>query len=438
MDNSQKDELAKIVSFESIASNKPAIKQTVNFLTKKLGTIGFKVEIVNTPGVNPIIIAEIGSGKKTINIYNHYDVQPAEEPELWTGSPFQLSESNGKLIARGIADNKGNLMSRIHAIEELLKDGIKLKNKIRFIIEGEEEIGSPGLVKFSEDYESILKDADLCVWEMGKIGPKGNPVMVLCMKGILYVEVTTTIGELDLHSAKASLFDSAIWKHLEVLNSIRSEQGDILVPGINELIEKPSTEEYALLDRLAENKKFLLESNGRENFINSADQRTAFASLYFKPTANICGINGGFNQPGKIKTVLPKTITSKIDFRLVAGMDPEKVLELLEKHLSNKGFTHTKINKLIAVPVGKTDMSNEAFQKGLAIIKSSYKKEVDLQMTTGGTGPYYYLASKFNVPVINFGCGHEGSNEHAPNENIFINDYDAAKSAMKELVQEFE
>ncbi len=192
------DDLISFVAQPSVAATGQGMIDMAALVQQRLERIGAAVRQIPTGGA-PILYAEIGSGPRTLLIYNHYDVQPPDPIELWTTPPFEPQPREGKLYARGVSDNKGDLLCRLHAIETWQQTIGPLPLKIKWVIEGEEEIGSPHLAEFAQQQAALLQ-ADGCLWETGGKNEDDRMTLTLGLKGIQYLELRARSGERDLHS----------------------------------------------------------------------------------------------------------------------------------------------------------------------------------------------------------------------------------------------
>ncbi len=426
----------RIKSVSTLPEYKGEIEKAWRFVKEKLEKEGFKVKIWHKKGANPVLLAHLKGGKRTILIYNHYDVQPAFLQEGWKADPFEPRLEGGKLIARGVADNKANFLFRLQAIRELKKEKGRLPVSIKWVIEGEEEIGSPNLDRLTKEYSGFFKDCELCFWETGGVNHKGEPVVVLGQKGILYVELCVEHGTRDLHSGFASMVDSAVWRLVHALSTLRDRKGNVLIEGFNELVVFPDATEWKLIEEEGFNPQGVLKNLGKKEFLGSEkDKKKILFRHYFGGTCNIAGLWAGFTVPGRIKTIIPYKACCKIDFRLVNAQTPERVLRLLKEHLKKKGFEDVKVKKLVSLPASKTSPSHPLVERFLDIVKQEYGK-IEVKITSGGSGPRYYLLDRFGIPGVTFGANHTGSKSHGPEENIRVRDYFKALKVFKKLLTE--
>lgn len=430
-------ELVEFTSQPSIANQNMGMDEMAKKVDERLTKLGAKTQILTVGKSFPNIYAEIGEGDKTMLIYNHYDVQPADNLELWESEPFKPEFRDGKLFARGSADNKGNLLLRIQAVELYLEKFKKLPIKIKWIIEGEEEIGSPHLHDLSDEYGHMWNDADLCIWETGGVDEDGNPATVLGWKGISYLELSCEMGERDLHSGNATLADSAVWRLLHALTTLRDVEGNVTIPELTKSIKQPTQKEIELMKKEPWDKSKALESLGRTEFLKgSADKEEVLKQHYFNGSCNICSIKGGFMEEG-IKTVLPNKASAKIDLRLVMDQDSSKVADIVREHLISNGFDDIQVNELIHEPVAKGSIDNETLQKAIESVENSYGRSMNVKVTSGGSGPAYHVASKYDIPILEVGGNYPETKAHAPNENIRVDDYFNGMHAFMNLIGDF-
>ncbi|WP_249366795.1 MULTISPECIES: M20/M25/M40 family metallo-hydrolase [Neobacillus] len=415
------DWLMEICRQPSVAAQNRGTEETVNLVEQYLQRLSFAVENIPTSG-NPIVYGELNSGKdRTLTFYNHYDVQPEDPIELWESPPFSPEIRDGKLFARGTADNKGTLLSRIcaiHAYQQVYKE---LPINIKFIIEGEEEIGSPHLSEFTEKHPDKLT-TDGCIWENGFKSTDGRLQITLGCKGMLYVELHAKGANVDLHSAKAAIVTNPAWRLVWALSTLKNEQEEILIDGFYDRIQEMTIEEKELTESIDYKEKEELEQLGLKSYLNNLTGFNLKEKLIFQPTCTICGMESGYTEQGA-KTVLPSVAKAKIDFRLVSEQDPDEILQLLRKHLDKHGFEDIEIVRLKGQRAALTKLNDALVQKVVSSAEKFFEKKPQVMRSQAGTGPMYTLCQKFGIPAVGFGVGHAGSHNHAPNENIYIDDF---------------
>lgn len=421
--NNSLEELKELCSQPSVAAQDLGMNETAQMVASMLAKRGFAAEILETGG-HPVVFAERpGTSDKTLLIYNHYDVQPAEPLELWTSPPFQPEERDGKLYGRGISDDKGHLTSRLHAIDAILDEVGELPCNIKFIIEGEEEIGSVHLPAFVESHQDLLQ-ADACIWEFGGVDHRDIPMQYLGLRGICYVELSITTAEMDVHSGLGgSIFPNAAWRLTWALNTLKDEEEQIRLPGFYDPIIPPTEREIDLLAALPPVSQEYKDRYGIKNFLKEFPDETALrVSAVYEPTCTICGLTSGYQGPGS-KTVLPAQASAKVDFRLVPGQTPPEVLEQLRTHLDQEGFQDIQITYLGGGPAARTDPDHPFVKLVVDTSEDAFGDRMELVPMVGGSGPNHAFVHTLNLPIVTTGIGYPGGNAHAPDENIRIDLY---------------
>jgi acetylornithine deacetylase/succinyl-diaminopimelate desuccinylase-like protein len=413
--------LQELCQQPSIAAHNHGIKETAKLVEGMLQTIGAETEQLATSG-NPIVYGKIDSkADKTLSFYNHYDVQPVDPIELWESAPFAAEIRDGRIYARGVADNKGPLVSRICAVHAYQQVYGKLPVNVKFIVEGEEEIGSPHLEEFAELYPDKV-NTDGFIWENGYKSTDGRPQIRLGVKGMLYVELRLKGANIDLHSSNGAIIENPAWRLVWALNTLKNEQEEVLIQGFYDRVQKPNEAELKLLEDMVFHEKEMLDNLDLDKFLLNLSDLELKEKFIFQPTCTICGIETGYTGEGT-KTVLPSTAKAKIDFRLVADQNPHEILNQLRNHLDKHGFNDIEIVTLTAEHPAKTDLDAPIAKMVIDNVKRVYGIEPQVMRTSAGTGPMYVLSQKFGIPAVGFGVGHHNSQHHAPNENIYVQDY---------------
>lgn len=400
-------------------------EEAFSIIPEKLPTEGF-----------PVVYAELqGKSDKILSFYNHYDVQPEDPIELWKSLPFEPDIRDGKIFARGVADNKGNLIARIAAIHAIKQVGLELPVDIKFVFEGEEEIGSLNLPAFAKEYAEKIH-ADGCVWEFGYRDADGALQVSLGVKGMLYVELSVEGANTDLHSAQAAIIESPVWKLIWALNTLKDQEEKITIPGFYDDIEPITQLDEEMLEHYRLDEAETLNKLGIKGFLLDLEAAELKRKHIFEPTCNICGIVSGYIGEGT-KTVLPSSATAKLDFRLVPGQDPEKILLQLRKHLDNQGFENISIKVTSSERAARTNPDQEIVKAMIEVAEQYSDKKPNIVPNTPGTGPMYELCQALGIPSASFGVGNFESNNHAPNENIYVEDYIEGIKMAAALVFEF-
>ena len=427
-------ELSKLCAQPSVAAQKWGMEECANLVAQSLAARGFAVQILPTSG-SPVVFGERkGRVDRTLIVYDHYDVQPPEPLELWETPPFEPTIRGGRLFARGVADNKGNLVGRLHAIDAILAAEGELPCTIKFVVEGEEEIGSVNLEPFVKAHRDLLA-GDVCVWEVGGVDHEDTPIQMLGLRGICYVELHARTANQDVHSGTGgSIFHNAAWRLVWALNSLKDQDEHILLPGFYEDVIPPTDREIALLAKGPEMIPYYMETYGLDGFLKDIEDELELAIQgVYQPTCTICGLTAGYQGTGS-KTVLPATASAKVDFRLVPNQTPAKVLEQLRTHLDAHGFEDIEIVDLGGNPAAKTDPDHPAVAMAVQAARDVYEKPTRLIPMIGGSGPNFIFQKYLDVPIISSGAGDSQSNAHAPNESISLDLYQKGAKHFARLV----
>jgi acetylornithine deacetylase/succinyl-diaminopimelate desuccinylase-like protein len=417
------DELNRLCAIPSVAAQNLGLDECAELVAGFLDKRGFKTEIMPSGG-SPVVFAERkGRSDKTLLFYNHYDVQPPDPIELWDSPPFEATIRNGKLFARGAADNKGNITSRLLAIDALLAVDQELPCNVKFIIEGEEEISSIHLPEFVKANTEKLS-ADCCIWEFGGVDYRDVPMQYLGLRGICYVELSVEGTKVDVHSGiGGSIFPNAAWRLVWALSTLKGLDERILLPGHYDNVIPPTSRDKELLGNLPEVSNEYKKRFGVNEFLRGTqDELELKTQEIFEPTCTICGLTSGYQGVGS-KTVLPAKASAKIDFRLVPDQTPEKVLTSLRTHLDNGGFSDVKMTYLGGEPPGRTDIDDPMVSLIVNAAPDVYGAPMEIVPMVGGSGPNHAFLHYLNLPVLTVGIGYPGGKAHSPNENIRIDLY---------------
>ncbi|HLZ95050.1 MAG TPA: M20/M25/M40 family metallo-hydrolase [Candidatus Dormibacteraeota bacterium] len=415
------DELKQLCSFPSISNHGlEAIKPARDWLAERLGGFTDRVETFDAGGMPALYAEVLGAGKRKLLLYEHYDVQPVDPIELWDSKPFEPAEKDGKLVARGVADDKADVMARIHALETLKHLG-EVPVTLRFLVEGEEEIGSKTFEKIAHDHADDLH-ADGCLWESGGFDSAGRPTLFFGARGLLYVQLRVKMLAFDQHSGYASIYPSAAVYLVQALASLRDQDMNIRIEGFyDDVVEATEADRrmMARIDPEVEDRKRLV---GFARLIRDPAPEHVVEQLLFTPTANIAGVTTGYQGPGS-KTVLPAEATAKLDFRLIPNQDPHDILDKLRRHLDANGFDKVEIMWADGEKPARSDP-----QSRIGVVTADCVRELHGEPVVWpfmqATGPMHPVVSDLGIPtVMPVGVGRPDNRIHAPNENIRVDDY---------------
>lgn len=417
------DELTRLCSQPSIAAQGIGMEECAHLVSDLLEKRGFSSKIIPSEGF-PVVYGErSGESDRTLLFYNHYDVQPPEPLDLWDSPPFQPTIRDGKMYARGVSDDKGHILCRLAALDALLQAYGDLPCNVKFIIEGEEEIGSIHLPAFIKRHRDLLA-ADACIWEFGGVNYEGVPEQYAGMRGICYVELNVQTASKDSHSGLGgSIFPNSAWRLTWALATLKDVNERILLPGFYDHVIPPTKRDLELLELLPEEANHLKQTYGLQGFLKGLQGGLDLKrAAVFEPTCTICGLNSGYQGPGT-KTVLPAQATSKVDFRLVPDQRPENVLQQLRAHLDDHGFGDISITELGSEPPARTDPDDPFLQMVVQCAEEVYGMPQLVAPLVGGSGPNHAFIHTLQVPVATAGVGYPGSNSHAPNENLVVENF---------------
>ncbi len=415
-------ELGRLCAQPSVAAQGLGMAECAELTATMLREHGLDAEVVPSDGF-PVVLGEMaGASEKTLLFYNHYDVQPAEPLELWDSPPFEMTRRDGKLYARGVGDDKGHIVSRLAAIRAILATHDGLPCRVKFIIEGEEEIGSNTLTAFVQQHADRLR-ADGCIWEFGGVNYNGRPFTYLGMRGDFYVELSVKTLTSDAHSGLGgSLFPNAAWRLTWALATLKAQDERIQIAGWYDDVLEPSAYDRELLAALPNEEEQLKAGYGLSGFLGGVTGVALREQEVFVPTCTISGLTSGYQGPGS-KTVLPAEARAKIDFRLVPDQDPADLLPKLRRHLNEHGFGDVVITQLGGEHPARTTSDSPFVDLVTESAAGLYGKPAIIAPMSGGSGPMYPFVKYLGVPIANAGIGRPESNAHAPNEHVYVEEF---------------
>lgn len=417
-------DLLRIPSVSTDARHKDDMLKAAHYLSQKLQEAGVdKVEICPTNG-HPVVYAEkiLGENLPTVLVYGHYDVQPADPLELWTSPPFEPVIKNEKIYARGACDDKGQMYLHVKAFETLLKTQ-QLACNVKFMIEGEEEIGSVHLGDFIKENKEKLK-ADCILISDTSMFANDIPSITVGLRGLAYLQVEVTGTNRDLHSG---VYGGAVPNPInvlcEIIAKLKDSHNKVTIPHFYDKVLELSTEQRAEMAKVPFDIEAykahldLLEVMGEAGY--SPMEHTSI-----RPTLDVNGIWGGYIQEGA-KTVIPSKAYAKISMRLVPHQDPEEIAELFEKYFMSIAPPSVKV-KITPHHGGYpylTDQNLRAYQAALSAYEKSFGKKA-IQVRAGGSIPILSLfRQELGLDSILMGFGLDSDAIHSPNEHFGIFNY---------------
>jgi len=420
--------------YEYIDSNSQSFIQDLIRLVKQPSVSARKEGMQKCAEIVDEMMRDIGISTRIIP-EEEGNVQPPEPLEEWICKPFEGKIQDGKIYGRGAADNKGNIVSRLKAVQAFLETIGNVPINIKFVIEGEEEIGSPHLATVIQANKDLLS-ADAAIWEFGGTDRMGRPCIYLGLKGVLSVELTTKGASRDVHSANAPLIPNPAWRLVWALNALKNEKDEILVHGFYDKVEPPSAEEIRYAKEIPFEEEEEKKELGLNQFLQDVSGVDAVRALLHQPTCTINGFLSGYTGTGS-KTVLPNKAMVKLDFRLVPRQMPDKIFNKLVQHLKNSGFGDIEVVKHGSTEPTKTPINDSFVQTVIKTAERVYDKKAVVYPTSAGSGPMHLFRNWLGYPVVSVGCAHAESRGHAPNENITIDGFVKGTKFMATLIQDF-
>ena len=419
------DELRSFLTIPSISTDPNSnadILRAAEWVAKQLEVLGMsEVTIFSTEG-HPVVYAELltaGPNAPTVLIYGHYDVQPAEPLNLWQSGAFEPQVRGEFLFARGASDMKGQVMACINAMEAVIRTG-KLPVKLKFLIEGEEEIGSPSMGEFLASHLDLLASDFALNPDTGMIAPD-LPTITYALRGLAYFELRIFGPDHDLHSGLyGGVVHNPAQALCELIAGMHDAQGRITLPGFYDKVIPLESEERAELARLPMDEQFYMNQTGSPALWGEVGYLPV-ERVGARPTLEVNGLYSGFIGDGS-KTVLPAYAMAKISTRLVPEQEPEEVHQQLQQYLEAKvpGTVRYELTKLVGGPAATSDRHSSGIKAMQRAMDSVWGKRPAFRRE-GGSVPIVVLFQKYlGIESVNCGFSLPDDNAHSPNEKLHL------------------
>ena len=432
-------DLQALIRQPSVSAKKTGLVECANLVASMMQRSGINSEVLylDDQTIPPIVYGEVKSRanpNKTLLFYNHYDVQPEDPVELWDDDPFFGKVEGNKIFGRGSADDKGELITRIKAVEYCLKSTGDVPCNVKFMVEGEEETGSVHVEQYLEKYKEKLA-CNGVIWEFGYVDAKERPVISLGMKGLLYVELLASGPVRDAHSSLAVLIENPAWRLVQALSTMRDKNGRVMIKDWYREARPFTKQELAAIAKEPFDVQEFKQEYGVKKFVNNAKGTGVKKALVGMPTCNIAGFDSGYIGEGA-KTVLPAKARVKIDFRLIPGMMPEKQLARLKKHLKDRGFSDIEARFIHGEAAARTPLSDPFVKIVEDAAEESFGSFV-LSVSSAGTGPMYSFVKMLQAPCISVGSTYLFARIHSPNEFARIDLLNKCTKCMARILEKF-
>ncbi|MBI5671305.1 MAG: dipeptidase [Chloroflexi bacterium] len=419
---SQLQDLLRIPSISTDPQRVADVQRAAQWVADDLRRIGMqRVDIMPTAG-HPVVYAEwLGAeaNAPTVLVYGHYDVQPAELEAGWTSDPFEPVIRDGRIYARGASDDKGQVFAHVKAAESLLATGSSPVN-LKFLIEGEEEIGSPNLSRFIDEHLDLLR-ADVCVISDSGMARMDQPSIVYALRGLVGMELEVWGPAQDLHSGQyGGTVHNPAQALAEIIAALHNPDGSVAVPGFYDDVLPLADDERAELERTAFVEADWRKATGAPQPWGEA-QFKLHERIGARPTLEINGMAGGFYGAG-FKTVLPARAIAKISCRLVANQNPRHIYELVRDYVAmiTPPTVRSELRLLQAGEPAFVDRNTPAMQAAITAYEQGWGKPPVFSREGGSIPVVADFNHKLRLPVILMGFGLNDDGAHGPNEHFSI------------------
>ncbi len=412
------DDLMRLLRQPSISAQNIGVRECAALLTGQLAADGFTVQTIETPG-HPMIVAEWrgAPGKPTVLIYGHYDVQPPDPLDAWISPPFEPTIRDGKLFARGAGDNKGQIFAQIAAARTWLETTGGLPVNVTFLIEGEEETGSPHLADFVAAHRDLLA-ADLVYTSDGPVHDDAHPQVVYGVRGLLSVELRAQGATTDLHSGNwGGIAPNPAWTLVRLLGTMLDADNRVTIDGFSDDVRPPSEAVVAAMARIPLDQHNALAAIGLDR-LPPPEGLGYFERLMTRPTLNIAGFASGYSGAGT-KTVLPSRATVKLDMRLVPDQTTDDIFAKFRGHVARHA-PEVEVIRHGGMEPSYTPIEHPYAAIVRRAVATGFGREpVDVPLL-GGSLPDAVFTRTLGLPSFLVPYANADERNHAPNENIDV------------------
>ncbi|OGD08542.1 hypothetical protein A2899_03620 [Candidatus Amesbacteria bacterium RIFCSPLOWO2_01_FULL_49_25] len=430
-------EFLKIPSISTLPEHEPDMRQARDYLIRLFKSLGFTTQILPAQKHPAVFAQKLNSRKNpTVLIYGHYDVQPPDPLDQWQSSPFKPLIKNGKVYSRGATDNKGQLMVHISAIQKLIaKYGKNLPLNFKFLIEGEEEIGSPSISNIAKKYNRLLK-SDYLVVSDTEMPTFGQPAIHTRLRGLTYTEIRLQTAAHDAHSGQfGGVIPNPGLTLSHIISRLKNDKNHVLIPGFYDDVLVPSPQELADFAATEPKQTDVLHESSAFSIGGGESSYSLNQRRWTQPTLDVNGMLCGFTGSGS-KTIIPSTAMAKLSMRLVPNQNPDKIFKLFSRYirsLTPKGTHIEIINHASALPyVAPT--SHPIFALAKSCLQKAFGQSPIFYATGGSIGAIPLLTQSLGgVPCLMIAMGNSDDNLHAPNEHFSLSNYTKGISAMTDF-----
>ena len=430
----------RIPSVSTLPEHVPDVLRAAQFVADSMKTAGLEnIEVIST-AKHPLVYADWlhAPGKPTVLCYGHYDVQPPDPLDEWISPPFEPTVRDGNIYARGSADDKGQMYMHIKAVEALLSTGGTLPVNLKFLIEGEEEVGGESVAKFVAENPARLK-ADVALVSDTELFAEGLPTLCIGLRGLIYTEIEARGPSRDLHSGMyGGAAPNAVFGLIELLAKMKDAKGKIQIPGMYDDVAPPTPAEKRSWEHLPFNEKDFLKNEVGSTQLTGEPGYNVFERTWARPTLEVHGIAGGFTGAGA-KTVIPARATAKVSMRMVPNQDPEKIIAAFKKFVADNtpAGIQTEVRVLSWGPAIMVNPDHPAIHVAAQAFRDILGKET-VFIRSGGSIPIVGdFAKHLGIPTILMGFGLPDDGLHSPNEKYKVANYYAGIMTIAHFFEQY-
>jgi len=430
----------RIPSVSTLPEHVPDVLRAAQFVADSMKTAGLEnIEIIST-AKHPLVYADWlhAPGKPTVLCYGHYDVQPPDPLDEWISPPFEPTVRDGNIYARGSADDKGQMYMHIKAVEALLSTTGTLPVNLKFLIEGEEEVGGESVAKFVAENPARLK-ADVALVSDTELFAEGLPTLCIGLRGLIYTEIEARGPSRDLHSGMyGGAAPNAVFGLIELLSKMKDADGKIQIPGMYDDVAAPTPAEKRSWEHLPFDEKDFLKNEVGSTRLTGEPGYSVFERTWARPTLEVHGIAGGFTGAGA-KTVIPARATAKVSMRMVPNQDPEKISAAFKKFVADNtpAGIQTEVRVLSWGPAIMVNPDHPAIHVAAQAFRDILGKET-VFIRSGGSIPIVGdFAKHLGIPTILMGFGLPDDGLHSPNEKYKVANYYAGIMTIAHFFEQY-
>ncbi|MEO8049970.1 MAG: dipeptidase [Acidobacteriota bacterium] len=430
----------RIPSVSTLPEHVPDVRRAAQFVADSMKTAGLEnIEIIAT-AKHPLVYADWlhAPGKPTVLCYGHYDVQPPDPLDEWISPPFEPTVRDGNLYARGSADDKGQMYMHIKAVEALLAVNKTLPVNLKFLIEGEEEVGGESVAKYVAENPTKLK-ADVALVSDTELFAEGLPTLCIGLRGLVYTEIEARGPARDLHSGMyGGAAPNAVFGLIELLAKMKDANGRIQIPGMYDDVAPPTPEEKRSWEHLPFDEKDFLKNEVGSTQLTGEPGHSVLERTWARPTLEVHGIAGGFTGAGS-KTVIPARATAKVSMRMVPNQNPEKIIAAYKKFVADNtpAGIQTEVRVLGWGPAILVNPDHPAIHIAASAFRDILGKET-VFIRSGGSIPIVGdFAKHLGIPTILMGFGLPDDGLHSPNEKYKVANYYAGIMTIAHFFEQY-